>query len=114
MLMKTRRFLRSFTPYQIGYLTTVLLITAAFAVFFPDLMLEETSSKFVTACSVVAVLANPVCELLISKQSKLNFLVDALLIEIPEFMDSHRYLQLSSMVPPSRPAGGGTDGGPAS
>ncbi len=49
MLMKTRRFLRSFTPYQIGYLTTVLLITAAFAVFFPDLMLEETSSKFVTA-----------------------------------------------------------------
>ena len=27
MLMKTRRFLRSFTPYQIGYLTTVLLIT---------------------------------------------------------------------------------------
>ncbi|MCI8934763.1 MAG: nicotinamide mononucleotide transporter [Clostridiaceae bacterium] len=86
MLMKTRRFLRSFTPYQIGYLTTVLLITAAFAVFFPDLMLEETSSKFVTACSVVAVLANPVCELLISKQSKLNFLVDALLIEIPEFI----------------------------
>ncbi len=86
MLVKTKRFLRSFTPYQIGYLTVVLLITAVFAIFFPELMLEETSSKFVTLCSVVAVLANPVCELLISKQSKLNFLVDALFIEIPEFI----------------------------
>ena len=26
MLVKTKRFLRSFTPYQIGYLTVVLLI----------------------------------------------------------------------------------------
>ena len=86
MLVKTKRFLRSFTPYQIGYLTVVLLITAVFAIFFPAWIQEETSSKFVTLCSVVAVLANPVCELLISKQSKLNFLVDALFIEIPEFI----------------------------
>ena len=86
MLTKTKRFLRTFTPYQIGYLVVVLLLTAGFALFFPDLMLEETSSNFVTACSVIAVLANPVCELFISKQSKLNFLVDALFIELPEFI----------------------------
>ena len=31
-------------------------------------------------------LANPICELLISKQSRLNFIVDIFFIEIPEFV----------------------------
>lgn len=79
------KFFKSFTPYQIGYLTTVLLLTLAFVLFFPDLMLDDTSNTFVVICSVIAVLANPVCELLISKQSKLNFVVDIIFIEIPEF-----------------------------
>lgn len=78
--------MRSFTPYQIGYLVTVLLLTAAFAILFPELMLEDVSNQFVLACSVIAVLANPVCELMISKQSKLNFLVDLFFIEIPELV----------------------------
>ncbi|MBO4406303.1 MAG: nicotinamide mononucleotide transporter [Clostridia bacterium] len=77
---------RSFTPYQIAYLSVVFLITVLFAVFFPDLMLEDTSNTFVVICSVIAVLANPVCELLISKQSGVNFFVDLLFIEIPEFI----------------------------
>lgn len=49
-------------------------------------MLDDTSSTFVVVCSVIAVLANPVCELLISKQSRLNFLVDIFFIEVPEFV----------------------------
>ncbi len=81
-----KKFLKSFTPYQIGYLVVVVLLTAGFAIFFPDLILEDTSSTFVVACSVIAVLANPICELLISKQSKLNFFVDMFFIEIPEFV----------------------------
>lgn len=84
--LKTKSFLRSFTPYQIGYLVTVLLLTTAFAILFPELMLEDVSNQFVLACSVIAVLANPVCELMISKQSKLNFVVDLLFIEIPELV----------------------------
>ena len=86
MSMNLKSFFRSFTPYQIGYLIVVVLLTLAFAIFFPELMLEDTSNAFVVGCSVVAVLANPICELLISKQSKLNFLVDMLFIEIPEFV----------------------------
>lgn len=81
-----KQFLKSFTPYQICYLTIVVLLTVAFTIFMPDMMLEDTSNTFVVVCSVIAVLANPVCELLISKQSKLNFLVDMLFIEIPEFV----------------------------
>ena len=77
---------RSFTPYQIIYLGSVFLITVLFSVFFPDLILEDTSNTFVVVCSVIAVLANPVCALLISKQSNVNFFVDILFIEIPEFI----------------------------
>lgn len=70
MFTKAKCFLGTFTPYQIGYLAVVLGITVCFILFFPELMLEGTSSRFVTACSIIAVLANPVCELFISKQSK--------------------------------------------
>ena len=81
-----KKFFMSFTPYQICYLASVLFITYTFIKFFPDMMLEDVSDSFVVTCSVISVLANPVCELLISKQSKLNFLVDIIFIEIPEFI----------------------------
>lgn len=79
-------FLHSFTPYQIIYLLVVLLLTAAFCIFLPDLMLDDMSSPFVVVCCVISVLANPVCELLISKQSRMNFVVDIIFIEITEFV----------------------------
>lgn len=85
-MTKLKSFLRSFTPYQKGYLIAVLLLTAAFIIFFPDLMLEETDSVFVLTCSVISVLANPVCELLISKQSRWNFAVSVVFVEIPEII----------------------------
>ena len=85
-MTKLKSFLRSFTPYQKGYLIAVLLLTAAFTVFFPELMLEETDSTFVLTCSVISVLANPVCELLISKQSRWNFAVSVVFVEIPEII----------------------------
>ncbi len=83
---KAASFIKSFTPYQIIYLVAVFVITIAFVIIFPDQMLEDRSSTFVLVCSVIAVLANPICELLISKQSRLNFLVDIFFIEIPEFI----------------------------
>ena len=48
--LKLKSFVRSFTPYQIGYLVTVLLLTAAFAILFPELMLEDVSNPFVLPC----------------------------------------------------------------
>ena len=63
-----RDFIHSFTPYQITYLVVVFALTAAFVIFLPDMMLDDMSNPFVVTCSVIAVLANPVCELLISKQ----------------------------------------------
>ena len=83
---RTLNFLRSFTPYQITYLVVVFALTIGFTIVMPDMMLEDMSNTFVVVCSVIAVLANPICELLISKQSRLNFIVDIFFIEVPEFV----------------------------
>ncbi len=83
---RTLNFLRSFTPYQITYLVVVFALTIGFTIVKPNMMLEDMSNTFVVVCSVIAVLANPICELLISKQSRLNFIVDIFFIEIPEFV----------------------------
>ena len=77
-------FIKSFTPYQIIYLFSVLLLVVLFAIFLPEEMLEDTSNTFVLTCSIIAVIANPICELLISKQSKWNFIVSIIFIEVTE------------------------------
>ncbi len=82
--VKLKEFLKSFTPYQIIYLSSVFVLVALFAIFLPEEMLEDMSNPLVITCSVIAVLANPVCELLIAKQSKWNFIVSILFIEITE------------------------------
>ena len=77
-------FLKSFTPYQIIYLFSVIVMVVLFIIFLPDEMLEDTSNTFVVTCSIIAVLANPICELLISKQNKWNFIVSIVFIEVTE------------------------------
>lgn len=79
-------FLKSFTPYQIIYLTAVVLLTTVLVVFFPEDVLGEYQSLALIVCAVVSTISNPLCELLISKQSKWNFVVDFFLIEIPELV----------------------------
>ncbi|MGN0557121.1 MAG: nicotinamide riboside transporter PnuC [Acutalibacteraceae bacterium] len=81
-----KKLIQSFTPYQITYLVVVFALTGAFCIFMPENMLDDTSNTFVVVCSVIATLANPLCELLISKQSKWNFVVDAVLIELTELV----------------------------
>lgn len=62
----------------------VVVLVTLFSIFLPDEMLEDMSNPLVVTCSILAVLANPVCELLISKQSKWNFIVSIVFIEITE------------------------------
>lgn len=81
---KFKKFIKSFSLYQILYLLTVLILVVVFITLFPDDILEDTSNTFVVVCSIIAVIANPVCELLISKQSKWNFIVSIIFVEITE------------------------------
>lgn len=90
MKERMKKFFKSFTPYQIIYLVSVVLLVVLFMLFLPDEMLESTEglpnglAVFVTVCAIIAVVANPVCELLISKQNKYNFIVSIVFIEITE------------------------------
>lgn len=80
-------FLKSFTPYQIIYLAAVVLLTAGLTIFFPDVVLGDYGQAIaLVVCAIVSTISNPLCELLISKQSKWNFVVDFFLIEIPELV----------------------------
>ena len=89
--IKTSRFksfLKSFTLYQKIFLAAVVILTAVFVIFFPEHMLEEDymQATFLVVCAVISTLSNPLCELLISKQSKWNFAIDFFLIEVPEMV----------------------------
>ena len=85
---KFKSFLRSFTLYQKIFLAAVLVLTAGFVILFPNEMLEADYMAFpvLVVCSIISVISNPLCELLISKQSKWNFVIDFFLIEIPELV----------------------------
>ena len=85
-MSQLKAFIKSFTPYQKWYLGIVLAITVIFVIFFPDYMLEDTSNTLLVVASIVCVLSNPICELMISKQSKLNFVVDILFVELSELI----------------------------
>ncbi|MBR3296353.1 MAG: nicotinamide mononucleotide transporter [Firmicutes bacterium] len=85
-MSRFKAFLKSFTPYQKWYLIIVFALTMAFVIFLPDMMLDDTSVPLVVVCSVIATLANPLCEIMISKQSIYNFWVDFLLIEVPSLI----------------------------
>ena len=85
-MSQLKAFIKSFTPYQKWYLGIVLAITVIFVIFFPDYMLEDTSNTLLVVASIVCVLSNPICELMISKQSKLNFVVDVFFVETSELL----------------------------
>lgn len=54
-----KRLLKSFTPYQITYLSAVFLMTALFIILLPDYMLDDISNPMVVVCSVVATPCQP-------------------------------------------------------
>lgn len=79
-------FLKSFTPYQIIYLTAVVLLTTVLVIFFPKEVLGEYKAIPLIVSAIISTISNPLCELLISKQSKWNFVVDFFFIEVPELI----------------------------
>ena len=75
-------YIKSFNAFELIWLVGVLLLLTIFSIAMPDLMFEDTSNTLMIICSIVSVIANPVCELLISKQNKYNFIVSIIFIEI--------------------------------
>lgn len=79
-------FIKSFNAFELIWLFSVLVLLTIFSILLPDLMFEDNSNILMIICSVVSVVANPICELLISKQSRYNFIVSIVFIEITEMI----------------------------
>lgn len=81
-LPNLKSFIKSFTKFEAYYLAFVVALAIGMAVFFPEAMLEDTSSPLLLFCSVVNVISNPLCEMMVSKQFRGNFIFDIFAIEI--------------------------------
>ena len=77
-------FLKSFNKFELIWFFSVIVLLTIFTILMPDLMFEDNSSTLTIICSIVSVVANPLCELMISKQSRYNFLVSIAFIEVTE------------------------------
>lgn len=77
-----KSFLKSFTKLERNYMYFVLALTLVMVVFFPEYMLEDTTSALLIAFSAINVISNPLCEIMVSKQFRGNFIFDIFAIEL--------------------------------
>ena len=87
-------FLKSFNKFELIWFGSVIVLLTMAMIFMPDLVFEDSSSTLTVVCSIISIVANPLCELMISKQSRYNFLVSIAFIEITEmiiYMSLHLY-----------------------
>jgi len=75
-------FIKSFTKLERNYILFVLALTLIMVIFFPELMLEDTTSGLLIAFSAINVISNPLCEIMVSKQFRGNFIFDIFAIEL--------------------------------
>ncbi len=79
-------FIKSFNKFELIWLASVVVLLSAAMIFLPDLMFDDSTNTLIVVCSVVSIVANPICELMISKQSRYNFLFSIAFIEITEMI----------------------------
>lgn len=75
-------FFKSFTKLERNYMAFVIIVSVAMLIFFPELMLTSTSSALLLICSVINDISNPMCEIMVSKQFRGNFIFDIFAIEL--------------------------------
>ncbi len=73
-----------FSTYEIIWLISIIGLGVFLAILLPD---EEIQGKaLLTTCSFIALISGVLCELLISKQSKWNFIVSIAFVEITDII----------------------------
>lgn len=81
---RLKDFFSSFTPYEIIWFCSIVVLAIAFSFLFPEDSEEvKINPVLITILYLIDIVANCACELLISKQSKYNFLV-SLIVELTE------------------------------
>ena len=82
---RLKNFFKSFTLYEIIWFATITVLAVVFAFIFPEEDVNGVNGKLIMALYIADVILNVACELLISKQSKWNFIV-SLAVEITEIL----------------------------
>lgn len=72
---------RYFSLYEKLWLAILIIAGVTLAIVLPD---EDSSSLLLMICSLIALVAGITCELLISKQSRWNFIVSVVFVEVTE------------------------------
>jgi len=85
-----KRLWNYFTTYEkIWYASTILAMTLLIIFCFEDVLEIEEGSRFIVLlaiCSIIDIISSITCELLISKQSRWNFIVSLALVQTSEFI----------------------------
>lgn len=87
--MKTlhlKKLIRSFNLFEVIWLVSVVVLLVFFILLFPDLMFEDKHNTLVVVCSVISIISSPICEMLISKQSRYWTLFSLFCVEIPDII----------------------------
>lgn len=83
MLKKIKTIYGFFTTYEKIWFLSITLLSISFAILFPEEEMLGINGKIIMILYLVDIFSNVACELLISKQSKWNFIV-SLVVEITE------------------------------
>lgn len=85
MTKRLKKFWNYFSTYEKIWFFCIMALSVAFAFIFPEENIGGVNGKLIMTLYLLDILFNISCELLISKQSKWNFLV-SLLVEITEIL----------------------------
>ena len=83
MKQRVKKIWNFFTTYEKIWFFSIVVLSVLFAFLFPEEECLGVNGKIIMALYLVDIFSNVACELLISKQSKWNFLV-SLLVEFTE------------------------------
>ena len=81
-----KNFIKSINLFELIWLISVVVLLVVFISLFPDLMFEDKNNTIVVICSVISIISSPICEMLISKQSRYWTLFSLVFVEITDII----------------------------
>ena len=81
-----KNFIKSINLFEIIWIVSVVVILTALIIWVPDLMFEDKNNTLVVICSIISIIASPICELLISKQCRYWTLFSLVFVEITDII----------------------------
>ena len=101
MKKKLKDLWNYFTTYEKVWFFSILIISVIFAFLFPEEDVNGVNGKLIMGLYLADIFLNILCELLISKQSKWNFIV-SLFVEVTEILIcvvlSYRFATMASTL----------------